>query len=203
MKIRKFVFFILLLAVSVLLCSLVSSLMKYKILDINDFGFQFLFYSILGSIIYFALSNLRLFDSVAISVFLALIFAFILRRTSLILQFGSFLNLILYAVSLFAAYTLIFRFLWFNNAGYLRNIVFSLASAFVYTLVHLVTHLLLGLSATSSVFLRYFTNGFLMMITLSFAFSITELIFTKIDPIFFLSPGATGEEDEEDEEEEE
>ena len=201
MNVKKIVLFMLLLAVSVLLCALISSFMRYKFWDINDFGFQFLYFSLLGSIVYFTLKNLRLFDAFIISIFLALIFAFIMRRTSLIQEFGSFLNLIIYSASLFAAYTLIFRFFWLNSAGYLKNIVFSLASAFGYTMVHFVTHLLLGLSVKSDIIINYFMNGFLIMITLSFAFSITELIFSKIDSIFFQQPKLSGKEDDEEGEE--
>ena len=201
MKIKIIVFFMLLLAVAVLLCSLVSSFMNYKIWDINNFGFQFLYFSLLGSIVYFTLRNLRLFDAVAISIILALRFAYIMSKTSLIQQFGSLLNLIFYSASLFTVFTLIFRFVWFNNAGYLKNIVFSLAAAFSYTAVHFVTHLLLGLSVKSNIIMNYFMNGFLIMITLSFAFSITELIFSKIDPIFFQQPGSSGEDDDEESEE--
>jgi len=194
---KKLVFYILTFAIAILMCGLISTLMNYNIFDINDFGFQFLYFSIVGCIVFWALQKMRLFDTAAISIFLALIFAYLLSRTDLIKPFGGFINLVIYSSALFLVFTLIFKGLWFNNAGYLRNIVFSLAAAFGYTAVHAVAHLLLKMDLPGSIMLRYFTNGFLIMITLSFAFSISELIITKIDPIFFQQPGTPDDEDDE------
>lgn len=184
MFLKKISFFLILLAVSLLVSSLVSSLFGYNIWTNHMIGTHFLFFTLLGCCVYFIFKFSRSFYAYAAGIFLALLFAYQLSKSPYII-IGGFPSLILYALALFLSFTFILRHLWFNRAGHLRNVIFSLAAALSYTLVHVIVHLLLKVPIKGIMLLHNYLYGLLIMITLSTAFTLSELIFIRIDNMFF------------------
>ncbi len=185
MKLQKVIFLLLFLVVSLFFSAVVCFLLKYQLFNINNLGFQFAMYSIAGSFIYFTLKYLKMFDALLLSIFLGFIFAYILKRTSLIDDFGSFLPLVFYITSLFLVFLFIFRSLWLDKRNYLRSLIFSIVSALGYTLAHLAMHAVIHKPIQSSFITNYFTNGLMIMITISLAFNLAEYLMRKLNETFF------------------
>ena len=202
MNFQKIIFLVLLLIVTISISIIVGSVFDENIFNINEFGFQFLIYSILGSFIFFSSKYLRTLDMLIVVLFISSLFAFLLRRTSMIIQVGGLSQLLIYTFLLFASYALIFKFTWFKFK-YLRNITFSILEAFGYVLVHLILHIIIKSPITGQIFLYYFLNGLKIMITLGVSFSIVELINSKLEELFFktlerIIPNNRLDEDEDD-----
>ena len=196
MKIQKIVFLLLLLAVSLFVSAVACFLLKYQLLDINNLGFQFTMFSVLGSFAYFSLKYLKMFDALIVTVALGLIFAYVLRRTSLLQTLGGFLQLALYLILLFLVFLFVFRYLWFARRSYLRSLTFSISSALGYTAAHLVVHVIIRHPIQSSFITNYFMNGLLIMITISLAFNLAEYLMQKLDDTFFVIAQPPEEEEE-------
>ena len=202
MNFQKIICLVLLLIVTISISIIVGSVFDENIFNINEFGFQFLIYSILGSFIFFSSKYLRTLDMLIVVLFISSLFAFLLRRTSMIIQVGGLSQLLIYTFLLFATYALIFKFTWFKFK-YLRNITFSILEAFGYVLVHLILHIIIKSPITGQIFLYYFLNGLKIMITLGVSFSIVELIHSKLEELFFktlerIIPNNRLDEDEDD-----
>ena len=114
MNFQKIIFLVLLLIVTISISIIVGSVFDENIFNINEFGFQFLIYSILGSFIFFSSKYLRTLDMLIVVLFISSLFAFLLRRTSMIIQVGGLSQLLIYTFLLFASYALIFKFNWFK-----------------------------------------------------------------------------------------
>ena len=187
MNFQKIIFLILLLIVTISISIIVGSVFDENIFNINEFGFQFLIYSILGSFIFFSSKYLRTFDMLIVVLFISSLFAFLLRRTSMITQVGGLSQLLIYSFLLFITYSLIFKFTWFRFK-YVRNITFSILEAIGYVLVHLILHIIIKSPITGQIILYYFLNGLKIMITLGVSFSIVEFINSKLEELFFKTP---------------
>ncbi len=203
MSFQKIVFLILLLVITFFVSIIVCSVLDHEIFNIQDFGFQFIIFSILGSFIYFASLHLKFFDSLLISIFFAIIFAFILKKTTMFITFGGIIPLLIYTVLLFIVYAIIFRSIWFSVSRYLRNIMFSIVASCGYCLVHVVVHIFLRIPLKGEFILYYFINGLKLMVTLSVSFSLAELAMTKLDNLFFKIPERIKPADVEDKEDSE
>ncbi len=198
MSFQKIVFLILLLVITFFVSIIVCSVLDHEIFNIKDIGFQFIIFSILGSFIYFTSLHLKLLDSLLVSIFFAIIFAFILKKTTMFITFGGIIPLLIYTFLLFIVYTIIFRSIWFSVSRYLRNIMFSIVSSCGYCLVHVVVHTFLRIPLKGEFILYYFINGLKLMVTLSVSFSLAELAMEKLDNLFFkiperIKPGDTEE----------
>ena len=187
MNFQKIIFLVLLLVVTIAISIIVGSVFDENIFNINEFGFQFLIYSILGSFIFFSSKYLRTFDMLIVVLFISSLFAFLLRRTSMITQVGGLPQLLFYSFLLFTIYAVIFKFTWFRFK-YIRNITFSILEAIGYVLVHLVLHIIIKSPIKGQIILYYFLNGLKIMITLGVSFSIVEFINSKLDELFFKTP---------------
>ena len=187
MNFQKIIFLVLLLIVTISISIIVGSVFDENIFNINEFGFQFLIYSILGSFIFFCSKYLRTSDMLIVVLFISSLFAFLLRRTSMIDQVGGLSQLLIYTFLLFATYSLIFKFTWFKFK-YLRNITFSILEALGYVLVHLILHIIIKSPIKGQIILYYFLNGLKIMITLGVSFSIVEFISSKLEDFFFKTP---------------
>ena len=189
------IIFILLAIVSTLFFSFIFTLiMQLNMFDKNSLGFQYLFFSLLISFVYFCWRYLRTFDAVIVASVLAVIFAILMNKTTLALRFGGFAGLLIYSLLLFLATSFIFRFSWFQFKKF-RNIVFSLLAALGYLLVHVLASLWLKIELSSDLLLGYFTNGLLIMIVVSFGISIAELAFVGL--LKFLQPPSLPSHDDE------
>ncbi len=187
MNFQKIVFLILLLAITISISFIVGKIFDENIFNINEFGFQFLMFSILGSFIYFSSKYLKYFDMFIIILFISSLFAFLLRRTSLNAQVGGLFQLFIYAFLLFTVYAVIFKFTWFRFK-YIRNIKFSILEATGYVLVHLVLHIIIKSPIKGQIMLYYFLNGLKIMITLGVSFGIVEFLNSKLETMFFKTP---------------
>ncbi len=187
MNFQKIIFLVLLLLVTITISFLVGSIFEENIFNINEFGFQFLMYSIVGSFIFFSIKYLRNFDTIIIVLFLTIIFAFIMKGTSLNKQFGGLFQLHIYTFLLFIVFTLILKLTWFRFR-YVRNITFSILEAIGYLFVHLIMHVLLKRSFHGQYTLLYFLNGLKIMITLGVSYSIVEYVYAKLEVMFFKAP---------------
>jgi len=174
-----------LLFISLLITSLfvfgliITSVLGMSMFNQNSLGFQYLFFMIFFSFIYFAFRYLKNFDALIIDIFLALIYAYLINQTSLSEKFGAFWQIILYSLLLFSTLAVVFRFTWFNIRS-IRNISFAILSGFGYMVVHILVSLTLKIAINSQFIITYFTNGFILMLTISFGISIAEIIFSKI-----------------------
>jgi len=186
MKMQKVVFLLLFLVVSFFISSVVCFLLKYQLLSINNLGFQFTMFSIAGSFIYFCLRYLKLLDAFLTALFLGFIYAYILKRTTMMNDFGGLVPLAIYTSSLFLVFMLIFKMMWLNKQSHLRNLTFSIVSALGYTAVHLAVHAIIKKPIQSNFITTYFMNGLMIMITLSLAFSLADFIMKKLDETFFI-----------------
>ena len=187
MSFQKIIFLVLLLVITISISFIVGSIFEENIFNINEFGFQFLMFSILGSFIFFSFKYLRNFDTLIIVLFLSSLFAFLLKRTSLNEQVGGFFQLHMYTLMLFTVYALIFKFTWFRFK-YIRNIAFSILEAIGYVFVHLALHILIKKPFNEQFILIYFLNGLKIMITLGVSYSIVEFINSKLETLFFKTP---------------
>lgn len=187
MNFQKIIFLVLLLIVTISISIIVGSVFDENIFNINEFGFQFLIYSILGSFIFFSSKYLRTLDMLIVVLFISSLFAFLLRRTSMIDQVGGLFQLLIYSFLLFTIYAVIFKFTWFR-LKYIRNITFSILEAIGYVFAHLVLHIIIKSPIKGQIFLYYFLNGLKIMITLGVSFSIVEFINSKLETMFFSTP---------------
>ena len=187
MNFQKIVFLVLLLVATISLSFVVGTIFGENIFNINEFGFQFFIYSILGSFIFFSTKYLRNIDMFIVVIFISSLFAFLLRKTSLNEQVGGLFQLLTYTFMLFAVYALIFKFTWFKFK-YIRNITFSILEAIGYVLVHILLHILIKKPFHGQFILIYFLNGLKIMITLGVSFGIVEFINSKLEIMFFKIP---------------
>ncbi len=201
MSFIKIIHFFILLVTTLFLSIVVTMFLGYNMLDIHQLGFQFTIFAILGSFVYFTMKYLKFVDTLIVVFALSIIYSFILKKTTMMNQLESFTFLCLYSFSLFLVFALIFRLIWNSNIRYLRNLFFSIIAAAGYTLVHIAVHLLLGKHLIGQFIVRYFTNGFVIMITISTGFVLTEFIISKIE-VIWKTPKRIKPKEEEDEEEE-
>ncbi len=187
MNFQKIVFLILLLVITISISFIVGKIFDENIFNINEFGFQFLMFSILGSFIFFSSKYLRYFDLLIIVLFISSLFAFLMRKTSLNAQVGGLFQLFIYAFILFTVYALIFKFTWFRFK-YIRNIAFSILEAIGYVLAHFILHILIKKPFHGQFILIYFINGLKIMITLGVSFGIVEFLNSKLETMFFKTP---------------
>ncbi len=201
MNFIKIIHFFILLVVTLFLSVVVALFLRYNMLDIHQLGFQFTIFAILGSFVYFTMKYLKFVDTLIVVFAFSIIYSFILKNTTMLNHIGSFTFLCLYSFALFMVYALIFWSFWNSNIRYLRNLFFSIIAAAGYTLVHIAVHLLLGKHLIGQFIVRYFTNGFVIMITISTGFVLTEFIISKIE-VIWKTPKRIKPKEEEDEEEE-
>ncbi len=197
----KIIHCLILLVATLFLSVIVTSFLGYNMQDIHQLGFQFTIFAILGSFVYFTMKYLKFVDTLIVVFAFSIIYSFILKNTTMLNHIGSFTFLCLYSFALFMVYALIFWSFWNSNIRYLRNLFFSIIAAAGYTLVHIAVHLLLGKHLIGQFIVRYFTNGFVIMITISTGFVLTEFIISKIE-VIWKTPKRIKPKEEEDEEEE-
>ena len=179
MKSEKLLFFSLLMASLFVFGLIITSVLDMSMFDQNSLGFQYLFFMIFFSFIYFAFRYLKNFDVIIIDIFLAVIYAYLLDKTSLSDKFGGFWVILIYSFLLLSTLAIIFRFTWFNVRS-IRNLSFAILSGIGYMAVHILISLFLKISVTSQFILTYFINGFMIMLTISFGISMAEILFSKI-----------------------
>jgi len=179
MRLKKLLFLVLLLASSFIFGLIFTNILKLNMFDKNSLGFQYLFFTFLFSFVYFALRYLRSLDAYLIAIFLGLIYAYLINKTSLAYKFEAFWQIIIYAVMLFVSLTAIFNFTWFYIKA-IRNITFSILSSFSYALVHVLVSIFLKIPITGRLLLAYFKNGFMLLLVISFAISIAEIVYSGI-----------------------
>ncbi len=187
MNFQKIIFLLLLLLITISISFIVGSIFEENIFNINEFGFQFLMFSILGSFIFFSTKYLRSIDTIIIVLFISSLFAFLMKRTSLSTQVGGLFQLHIYTFMLFIVYALIFKLTWFRFK-YIRNIMFSILEAIGYVVVHLVLHIIIKRPFKGQFILIYFFNGLKIMITLGVSYSIVEFLNSKLEALFFKTP---------------
>ncbi len=200
MSFIKIIHFFILLAATLFLSVVVASFLGYTMLDIHQLGFQFTIFAILGTFVYFTTKYLKFIDTLIVVFALSIIYSFILKKTTMLNQLGSFTFLCLYSFSLFLVFTLIFRSIWNSSIRYLRNLFFSILAAVSYTMVHIAVHLLLGKPLIGQFVVRYFTNAFVIMITISTGFVLTEFIISKIEVMWKMPERIKPREEDEEEE---
>ena len=181
MSFIKIIHFFILLAATLFISVVVALFLGYNMLNIHQLGFQFTIFAILGTFVYFTTKYLKFIDTLIVVFALSIIYSFILKKTTLLNQLGSFTFLCLYSFALFLVFTLIFRSIWHSSIRYLRNLFFSIIAAVGYTVVHIAVHLLLGKPLIGQFIVRYFTNAFVIMLTVSTGFVLTEFIISKIE----------------------
>ena len=201
MSFIKIMHFFILLVATIFLSVVVALFLGYNMLDIHQLGFQFTIFAILGTFVYFTTKYLKLTDTLIVVFALSIIYSFILKKTTMLAQLGSFTFLCLYSFSLFLVFALIFRSIWNSSIRYLRNLFFSILASVGYTIVHIAVHLLLGKTLVGQFIVRYFTNAFVIMLTISTGFVLTEFIISKIEAML-KTPERIKPKEEEDEEEE-
>jgi hypothetical protein len=187
MSFQKIIFLILLLLITISISFIVGSIFEENIFNIEEFGFQFLIFSILGSFIFFSAKYLRNIDTLIIVLFLSSLLALLKKRTSVSTQIGGLFQLHLYTFMLFIVYALIFKLVWFRFK-YIRNIMFSILEAIGYVVVHLVLHIIIKRPFRGQFILIYFFNGLKIMITLGVSYSIVEFLNSKLETLFFKTP---------------
>jgi hypothetical protein len=170
-------------------------------LDIHQLGFQFTIFAILGSFVYFTTKYLKLTDTLIVVFALSIIYSFILKKTTMLNLIGNFTFLCMYSFALFLMFAFIFRSIWNSSIRYLRNLFFSIIAAVGYTVVHIAVHLLLGKPLIGQFIVRYFANAFVIMLTISAGFVLTEFIISKIEVIWKTPERIKPKEDEDEEEE--
>ncbi|MBC8414952.1 MAG: hypothetical protein H8E11_00820 [Candidatus Cloacimonetes bacterium] len=201
MSFIKIIHFFILLVATLFLSVVVALFLGYNMLNIHQLGFQFTIFAILGTFVYFTTKYLKLTDTLVVVFALSIIYSFILKKTTLLNQLGSFTFLCLYSFALFLVFTFIFRLIWNSSIRYLRNLFFSIIATVGYTVVHIAVHLLLGKPLIGQFIVHYFTNAFVIMITISTGFVLTEFIISKIE-VIWKTPERIKPREEEDEEEE-
>lgn len=201
MNFIKIIHFFILLVATLFLSVVVTMFLGYNMLDIHQLGFQFTIFAILGTFIYFTTKYLKLTDTLIVVFALSIVYSFILKKTTMLTQLGSFIFLCLYSFALFLVFALIFRLIWNSSIRYLKNLFFSILAAVGYTIVHIAVHLLLGKTFIGQFIVRYFTNAFVIMLTISTGFVLTEFIISKIE-IIWKTPERIKPKEEEDKEEE-
>ena len=201
MSFIKIIHFFILLVANLFLSVVVALFLGYNMLNIHQLGFQFTIFAILGTFVYFTTKYLKFIDTLIVVFALSIIYSFILKKTTLLNQLGSFTFLCLYSFALFLVFALIFRSIWNSNIRYLRNLFFSIIAAVGYTVVHIAVHLLLGKTLIGQFVVRYFTNAFVIMITISAGFVLTEFIISKIEAML-KTPERIKPKDDDDEEKE-
>ena len=202
MSFIKIIHFFILLVATLFLSVVVTSFLEYNMLDIHQLGFQFTIFAILGTFVYFTTKYLKLTDTLIVVFALSIIYSFILKKTTMLSQLGNFTFLCMYSFALFLVFTFIFRLIWNSSIRYLRNLFFSILAAVGYTIVHIAVHLLLGKNLIGQFIVRYFTNAFVIMLTISTGFALTEFIISKIE-VMLKTPERIKPKKEEDEDEEE
>ena len=202
MSFIKIIHFFILLVATLFLSVVVTSFLEYNMLDIHQLGFQFTIFAILGTFVYFTTKYLKLTDTLIVVFALSIIYSFILKKTTMLSQLGNFTFLCMYSFALFLVFTFIFRLIWNSSIRYLRNLFFSILAAVGYTIVHIAVHLLLGKPLIGQFIVRYFTNAFVIMLTISTGFVLTEFIISKIE-VMLKTPERIKPKKEEDEDEEE
>lgn len=197
----KIIHFLILLVATLFLSVVVTTFLGYNMQDIHQLGFQFTIFAILGTFVYFTTKYLKFIDTLIVVFALSIIYSFILKKTTMMNQLGSFTFLCLYSFALFLVFAIIFWTIWNSNIRYLRNLFFSILAAAGYTLVHIAVHLLLGKHLIGQLITRYFTNAFVIMISISTGFAITEFMISKIE-VLWKTPERIKPKKEVDEEEE-
>jgi hypothetical protein len=166
--------------VSVIFVSYVVS----SVFDIHLFswkGYDFFAFGILLSFIAFTERNLRFIDSALSVVFLAFLDAFFRRKTIFGAEIASFFMLYSYSFATFFLCFLAYHFTWFQKKIRLfRNVIFSLLAAISHTLIHSGFRYLAGMSIEKS-FIFY---SMLIMLTISFAFTLAEVGFKKLEKMW-------------------
>lgn len=184
---KKMIFLLLLLTITVFLSFLIGSLFDENIFEINSFGFHFLVFSVLGSLVYFSYKYFKKYDQIIIVIFVAAIYGLLMRKTNFAEEIGSITRLGVYALLLFSIYTAIFNFTWFK-IKYLRNILFSILEALGFVIAHLLIHVIIKRPIRSQFIIIYFLNGLKIMITLGVSFSLVEFLYSKLEELFIGSP---------------
>jgi hypothetical protein len=178
---KKILFLMLTLAVSVLLSYGVSFIFKANIFNIHEFGFQFVMFSVVGSLMYFSLKFMSIRNTLAILFVITTIFTFVYKSTSMMQVVGNLQMLYLYLVLLFISLAFVMKLILFNEKfRMMRNLSFSITATLGYTFVHIIINLIIKTQISGSLFLSYFKNGFVIMLTLGAAFIVTEIIYSKI-----------------------
>lgn len=181
---KKILFLILTLVISILLSLAVGLIIKADIFNIHEFGFQLLMFSIVGSVLYFTLKYLHIKNTITALVLLTLIFTFLYKNTTIMQVVGNLQILFFYLLLLFISLMIVLKFILFNDKfTVMRNLSFSIFSAVAYTAVHIVINIIIGTKISGSLFLSYFKNGFVIMVTLGVAFTVSEIVFAKLESI--------------------
>ncbi len=201
MNFIKIIHFFILLVTTLFLSVVVALFLGYNMLDIHQLGFQFTIFAILGSFVYFTTKYLKLTDTLIVVFALSIIYSFILKKTTMLNLIGNFTFLCMYSFALFLMFAFIFRSIWNSSIRYLRNLFFSIIAAVGYTVVHIAVHLLLGKPLIGQFIVRYFANAFVIMLTISAGFVLTEFIISKIEVIWKTPERIKPKEDEDEEEE--
>ena len=198
MNLMNIIFLILLLVISIFMSNLIGFIFNLNVFNINEFGFQFLIFSILGSFIYFTLKYHKLINTIFVIIFFSIVFGYILNQTSMSKQVGGFMNLSLYILTLFIFFTIFFKFVWLNKKiQYLKDIYFSIIFSFFYTIIHIIMHQILKIDLTGKFVLRYFINSLMITLTISISFRIAEFMFSKIEKMLQTPDRITHYDDEE------
>ncbi len=171
--------------VLILFAAIVCFILDYKLFDLNDFGFQLFIFALLTAFIAFANKHLGIVEIFLISLIWGFIFAYLLRRTSVIHDFKKFSNLLVYTETLFISFSGMFLLIWNRKKLHLRGLVFALSAAVAYSLVHLLTHQILAVSINARQILYYFSNGLVIMLTMSLGLNTAAMLSRELAKNFF------------------
>lgn len=178
-------YLIVLLAVMVIFAYLIGNLLNLQVFDFTNRASLFLIYAVVGSFVYFTIKFQKLFDTIISVVFLAVITGFIYKPTDMMTVFGNLVIFIVYWLVLFIAFAYILKLIWIKfKYSFIRSIVFSIINAFLYMLISIVFHLILGVTIEQGIFMRYILFGLLVFLTTSIGFRIYEFIIKLLEDKF-------------------
>ncbi|MCD4818384.1 MAG: hypothetical protein K8S23_06810 [Candidatus Cloacimonetes bacterium] len=191
MKFTKFVFFLVLIVIVFFALIIIGGMFNIQFLD-------WIFFAILGIVIYFTTKYLRTIDSL-IAVFMLSIFnAFFLSKTSVGEQIQGIIYLFIYSIGQFYLILFSFKLIWFKQKIRLfRTFLFSILCSASYTLIQFLTYIFTNKEFNSEHMKEYFIHAFFIWIIISFSFSLTEIIYAQLEKIWTL-PEPIGFSDKED-----
>ena len=183
MNFPKFLFFILLLVCTFAVSVLVTYFFGINLISWE--GYLFISYGAVLCFIYFTEKNLRFLDAIVTVFILSFLNAYFLKKTEIGLIIPNFLLLTIYSFSQFFLYLIAFHITWFNKKlRNFRNIFFSILASFFYVIVQFGVHTLLKRELQNEFLYRYFTNALLIMLTISFSFTLAEIVFARIEKLW-------------------
>jgi len=181
---KKLLLYFVILLIIPLAFSLISmSFLRWKFHYI--FGFQFIALSIAATFIYFLEKFFRFIDSLIFILFYTILTTLYLVGTEIVHQIGGLFHIFLYSFFIYLPLVFLLGIFWeLRLPEYVKNIVFSLVASGFYTFIHIIIYLLLKEAITVQILKLYFYNYLIVFLIISFAFTVSEILFLNIEKFF-------------------